>query len=220
VTGAGRGLGRALVDQLARSNWSVVACLRSPAGVPFAPNVTVVSQDVRHPASDELRQAVADRPVDVLINNAGTGAPRAPLDQADPAAVLNALDVNAVGPLRLAQALQPNLLAAADPIIVNVTSRLGSLADQAAGRYADLDTSYAYRISKAAQNMLTIALAQEFAGRIRCWAVHPGTLATGLGRSGATTSPEQAAAWLVQLLDSPDPASPRYLSFPGTTLPW
>jgi NAD(P)-dependent dehydrogenase (short-subunit alcohol dehydrogenase family) len=84
-------------------------------------------------------------------------------------------------PLRLAQTLLPTLLAAPAPVIVNVSSRLGSLAALAAGDFADRKTSYAYRVSKAAQNMLTVALAQELAGRVRCWAVHPGSLATAMG---------------------------------------
>jgi NAD(P)-dependent dehydrogenase (short-subunit alcohol dehydrogenase family) len=83
--------------------------------------------------------------------------------------------------LRLAQTLLPTLLAAPAPVIVNVSSRLGSLAALAAGDFADRKTSYAYRVSKAAQNMLTVALAQELAGRVRCWAVHPGSLATAMG---------------------------------------
>jgi NAD(P)-dependent dehydrogenase (short-subunit alcohol dehydrogenase family) len=93
----------------------------------------------------------------------------------DHAGVLAAVDVNAVGPLRMVQGVLPNLLAAAPaPLVINVSSRLGSLAGQAAGDFAGLDSRYAYRMSKAAQNMLTVAAAQELAGWVRCWAVHPG----------------------------------------------
>jgi NAD(P)-dependent dehydrogenase (short-subunit alcohol dehydrogenase family) len=74
--------------------------------------------------------------VDVLINNAAQGASNQPLGAVDAAGVLNAVDVNAAGPLRMVQALLPQLLAAADPVIVNVTSRLGSLTAQARGDFA------------------------------------------------------------------------------------
>ncbi|MET3176123.1 UNVERIFIED_ORG: NAD(P)-dependent dehydrogenase (short-subunit alcohol dehydrogenase family) [Arthrobacter sp. UYCu721] len=133
---------------------------------------------------------------------------------------MNAVDVNAAGPLRLVQFLLPNLLAAPDPIVVNVTSRLGSLSAQASGAFADLATSYAYKISKAAQNMLTIALAQDLQGRVRCWAVHPGKLATDMGQAVASKDPRAAAAQLRELVDSGDPTSPRFCSLGEQDLPW
>ncbi|MEV4342950.1 SDR family NAD(P)-dependent oxidoreductase [Actinoplanes sp. NPDC049596] len=213
VTGAGRGLGAALADHLTGQGWEVVACARTPA-----PGRVV--QDVRDPVSPALLAAVGDRPVDALINNAGVGAPARPLAETDPRSLLDTVDVNVAGPLRLAQALLPGLLAAPAPLIVNVSSRLGSLTAQAAGAFADRRTSYAYRISKAAQNMLTIALATELAGRVRCWAVHPGALTTTMAGPDATTPPSVAAARLAELLDSPDRTSPRYISLDGPDLPW
>ncbi|WP_433064227.1 SDR family NAD(P)-dependent oxidoreductase [Dactylosporangium sp. CS-033363] len=179
-----------------------------------------VIQDVRDPVGPDLLAAVGRRPVDALINNAGVGAPGRPLAEVDPGSVLHAVDVNVAGPLRLAQALLPNLLAAPAPLILNVSSRLGSLGAQAAGEFRGRTTSYAYRIAKAAQNMLTIALAQELAGRVRCWAVHPGSLTTAMGAAGASTPPGEAAARLVRLLDSPDPTSPRFVSLDGPDLRW
>ncbi|MEU7866388.1 SDR family NAD(P)-dependent oxidoreductase [Dactylosporangium sp. NPDC049140] len=225
VTGAGRGLGAALVDRLAAGDWDVIACVRTPR-VPAGPGrVVTVVQDVRDPVGAALLAAVGERPVDALVNNAGVGAPGRPLAECDPQSILHAVDVNVAGPLRLTQALLPRLTAAPAPIVVNVTSRLGSLSAQAAGEFAGRGTSYAYRISKAAQNMLTIALAQELAGRVRCWAVHPGSLTTAMGVAGAATSPERAADRLAELLDSADPASPRYLSLDrserdGPALAW
>ncbi|GAA3266743.1 SDR family oxidoreductase [Dactylosporangium vinaceum] len=221
VTGAGRGFGAALVECLAAGGWDVVACVRTePAAAPPHDRVRTVVQDVREPVGAQLLAAVGERPLDVLVNNAGIGAPGRPLAGVDPQTILGAVDVNVAGPLRLAQALLPRLLAAPAPLIVNVTSRLGSLSAQAAGEFAGRGTSYAYRIAKAAQNMLTIALAQELSGRVRCWAVHPGSLTTAMGAAGATTSPHDAATRLVRLLRSPDPASPRYLSLDGGDLPW
>ena len=142
------------------------------------------------------------------------------MSSVDPATILDAVDVNVAGPLRMAQALLPMLLAAPSPLIVNVSSRLGSLTAQAAGDFAERRTSYAYRVSKAAQNMLTIALAHEFAGRVRCWAVHPGSLTTAMGGADATTGPREAAARLARLLDSADTSSPRFLSLDGPDLRW
>ncbi|MFI5910143.1 SDR family NAD(P)-dependent oxidoreductase [Dactylosporangium sp. NPDC051541] len=220
VTGAGRGFGAALVDCLAGAGWDVVACVRAGAAAGPRGRVRTVVQDVREPVGAELLAAVGERGLDVLVNNAGVGAPGRGLAEVDPQSILHAVDVNVAGPLRLAQALLPRLVAAPAPLIVNVSSRLGSLSAQAAGEFAGRGTSYAYRVSKAAQNMLTIALAQELAGRVRCWAVHPGRLTTAMGGPGADTTPHEAADRLVRLLSSPDQRSPRYLSLDGGDLRW
>ncbi|RAO42203.1 SDR family NAD(P)-dependent oxidoreductase [Micromonospora saelicesensis] len=222
ITGASRGLGAALTAYLADEGWNVVACIRTEnaAAAIRRDRVEPVMQDVRGPVSDRLLAAIGARPVHALVNNAGIGAPARPLDSVDPTTILDAVDVNVVGPLRMAQALLPMLLAAPTPLIINVSSRLGSLTAQAAGDFADRRTSYAYRVSKSAQNMLTIALAQELAGRVRCWAVHPGSLTTAMGGAGAATAPWEAASRLGRLLDSTDTASPRYLSLDGPDLRW
>jgi NAD(P)-dependent dehydrogenase (short-subunit alcohol dehydrogenase family) len=193
ITGAGRGLGAALVGHLADRGWNVLACIRSEQAATAigGARITPVIQDVREPVGVALLDAIGTRPVDVLVNNAGIGASARPLADSGPRTILDAVDVNVAGPLRLAQALLPQLLAAPAPLIVNVSSRLGSLTAQAAGEFAGRRTSYAYRISKAAQNMLTIAMAQELAGRVRCWAVHPGTLTTAMGGTDAHTPRER-----------------------------
>ncbi|MDR6637385.1 NAD(P)-dependent dehydrogenase (short-subunit alcohol dehydrogenase family) [Paenarthrobacter nitroguajacolicus] len=179
-----------------------------------------MTHDVRHDASGALMDAIAGRPVDLIINNAAQGASHAGLGSIAAEGVMNAVDVNVAGPLRMVQAILPNLLAAADPVIINVTSRLGSIEAQARGDFADLSTSYAYRISKAAQNMLTVSLAQELAGKVRCWAVHPGILATEMGQPGASKNPRVAARELRELVDSGDRTSPRFVSLGAADLAW
>jgi len=220
ITGAGRGLGRSLVDEFSEAGWAVVALTRSPTASTDRANVTVATHDVRNEPSTALMSAVDGRPVDLIINNAAQGAPHAWLGEIAAEGVMNAVDVNVAGPLRLVQALLPQLLAAPDPVIINVTSRLGSLTAQARGDYSDLSTSYAYKISKSAQNMLTISLAQDLAGRVRCWAVHPGKMATGMGQADASKDPRQAARELRELVDSPDRTSPRFVSLGAADLSW
>jgi NAD(P)-dependent dehydrogenase (short-subunit alcohol dehydrogenase family) len=222
VTGANRGLGLSLVHEFSEGGWSVIALTRSPepdAGA--APSDVVrVRHDVQSNDASELLEVLDGRPVDLLINNAAQGAPHDELGSIPAEGVLNAVDVNAAGPLRLVQFLLPNLLAAPDPIIINLTSRLGSLAAQASGTFANQSTSYAYKISKAAQNMLTIALAQDLQGRVRCWAVHPGKLATDMGQTDASKDPRTAAGQLRELVGSGDRTSPRFCSLGEPDLPW
>lgn len=223
VTGAGRGFGEALVRELSTAGWHVLAVVRQAGQAVQAdglPGVQGVVHDVRSDDVTAVVDAVGGRPVDVLINNAAQGAPHQALGAVDAAGVLNAFDVNAAGPLRMVQALLPHLLAADDPVIVNVTSRLGSLAAQARGDFAGLSTSYAYRVSKAAQNMLTVSLAQDLQGCVRCWAVHPGKLDTGMGQADAVKPPQAAARELLALLASDERRSPGFLSLGGADLDW
>ncbi len=223
VTGANRGLGYAIVHELAEHGWDVLALTRTsaePADASWPAGVVPVLHDVRSKSTHALTAAVGQRPVDLLVNNAAQGAPHGTLGAIEADGLLNAVDVNVAGPLRLAQFLLPNLLAAPDPVIVNVSSRLGSVSAQANGDFADLSTSYAYRVSKAAQNMLTVSLAQELRGRVRCWAVHPGKLATAMGQSDASKSPAVAARELRELVDSGCRTSPRFCSLGGDDLAW
>lgn len=220
ITGASRGLGKSLVEEFSDAGWAVVAVTRTPKTWADRTCVTAVTHDVRQEASDELIEAIAGRPVDVIINNAAQGASHARLGAIAAEGVLNAVDVNVAGPLRLVQAVLPNLLAAPDPIIINVTSRLGSVAAQSRGDYSHLSTSYAYKISKAAQNMLTISLAQDLADQVRCWAVHPGKLATEMGQADASKDPRVAARELRALVDAGERMSPRFISLGAADLAW
>ncbi|WP_309990517.1 SDR family NAD(P)-dependent oxidoreductase [Paenarthrobacter nitroguajacolicus] len=220
VTGASRGFGRSLAEEFWNAGWSVVAVNRTFQARAANDRFVSVTHDVRHDASGALMDAIAGRPVDLIINNAAQGASHAGLGSIAAEGVMNAVDVNVAGPLRMVQAILPNLLAAADPVIINVTSRLGSIEAQARGDFADLSTSYAYRISKAAQNMLTVSLAQELAGKVRCWAVHPGILATEMGQPGASKNPRVAARELRELVDSGDRTSPRFVSLGAADLAW
>lgn len=219
VTGASRGFGRALVEDFADDGWQVIAAVRSMPPDPRE-DVTWVEWDVTHPDSGALVQAVDGAVVDLLVNNAGIGSAQRTLAEIEFDELDKVLQVNLIGVLRTAQALQTNLLASDEPIIVNISSRLASLTDQSAGLYQDLGTSYAYRISKAAQNMASICLANEFGSRVRVIALHPGELATSLGQTGAHTSPDNAARQLKALLTTGSCASPAFLRATGEELHW
>ena len=224
VTGAGRGFGEALVQEFSAAGWLVLAVVRQSGHarqLAVLHGVDTVVHDVRSDDMGPVLEALHARPVDVLINNAAQGAPQERFGSVAVDGVLNAVDVNVAGPLRMVQALLPQLLTATDPVVVNVTSRLGSISAQARGDYAGLSTSYAYRISKAAQNMLTVSLAHDLRGKVRCWGVHPGKLATGFGQPGAEKPPRTAARELRGLLeDDGGRLSPRYISLGEADLDW
>jgi NAD(P)-dependent dehydrogenase (short-subunit alcohol dehydrogenase family) len=219
VTGASRGLGRCIASELADAGWDVIAVTRNPdanlSGVR-----TVVADITSDDAVESLNAVLGNRPLDLLVNNAAIGAPIVPLSDATTADLTAALDVNVTASFRLIRALLPCLLAAADPLVVNISSRLASLTAQARGDFAHLPSSYPYRISKAALNMLTVSVATELNGRIRCWAVHPGALLTEMALADAGKRPEEAAHELRELIETPSTESLRFLSLGTGDLPW
>jgi NAD(P)-dependent dehydrogenase (short-subunit alcohol dehydrogenase family) len=179
-----------------------------------------VQWDVTDDNTSSLTAVLGDTPLSLLVNNAGAGTPGRPLAGIDVPALPDVVDVNVGGVIRATRAARPNLLLSAAPLVINVSSRLGSIHDQAAGRYRDYDTSFAYRISKAAQNMATVCLANELGPRIRVWGIHPGRLATGMGRPDAAEDPRRAANRLLSLAHSSQPESPRFLDLGGGEILW
>ncbi|HKE51485.1 MAG TPA: SDR family NAD(P)-dependent oxidoreductase [Actinomycetes bacterium] len=169
VTGANRGLGRALVEEaLRRGAARVYAGTRRPLDHPD-PRVTPVTLDVTDPAQI---QAAAERvaSLDVLINNAGIAL----LDDLSDRAVLEQhLAVNFFGPYGVTQALLPNLTRSRGAV-VNVLS---------VAALASLPINPAYSASKAAAFSLSQSLRALLASRsVRVHAVLAGPMDTDMIR--------------------------------------
>jgi NAD(P)-dependent dehydrogenase (short-subunit alcohol dehydrogenase family) len=144
VTGANRGIGRALADEALRRGARVVyAGTRQPFVHPDA-RVTPLTLDVTDAAQVEAAAGQVSA-LDVLINNAGV----APYDDlSDPAALEQALAVNLLGPHRVTRAFLPLLIAARGAIVNNVSTMA----------FAPLPLTPAYSASKAAAFSLTQSL--------------------------------------------------------------
>jgi NAD(P)-dependent dehydrogenase (short-subunit alcohol dehydrogenase family) len=170
VTGANRGLGRALVDEaLTRGAKRVYAASRQPMAVP-AERVTPLILDVTDRA--RIHEAVARvESLDILINNAGVSLPD---DLSDRAAFEQHLAVNLYGTLDVTQAFLP-LLTRHDGAIVNVISL---------GAVAAVPVLPAYSVSKAAALSVTQSLRALLAGRgVSVYAVMPGPIDTDMVRN-------------------------------------
>ncbi|TFV90508.1 SDR family oxidoreductase [Blastococcus sp. CT_GayMR16] len=214
VTGASRGLGRALATALADRGWrlvldgrdagrlaTAVAALPSPDLVTAVPgNVT----DPRHRAA--LAEAVGPR-LDLLVNNASDlgPSPLPRLADLDPAELLRVLAVNTVAPLALVQAVLP-ALRAAQGTVVDISSDAAVEAYEGWGGYG---------ASKAALDQLTAVLAVEHP-ELRVLAVDPGDMATDMHQAAFPgeditdrPAPETVVPALLALLDG-DLPSGRY----------
>jgi len=227
VTGASRGIGLELVRQLAGRGDTVEACARRPADAGAltalaGDRVTLHSLDVRDPVSvHSLARSLRDAPIDIVFNVAGVyGGPRQSLGQmAEDLAldeVTSVLDINATGPLRIAVALLPHVRRGATKKLVHVTSEMGSIGDNTSGGY------YAYRMSKAALNIMSRSLAVDLRGEgIVSVVINPGWVQTDMGGPGAPTPVADSVRGILREVDRATLAdSGEFLNWNGERLPW
>lgn len=214
VTGANRGIGLELCRAYAARGDEVIAVCRHKSDELAALDVrTVDGVDVAEAEGVErLRAAVENQPLDILINCAGILRPDR-LENLDYQTLLDQYRVNALGPLRVTQALLDNLGEGAKVVIVS--SRVGSLEDNGSGN------NYGYRMSKTAVNMAGVNLMHDLKPRgVAVLLVHPGLVATEMtGRRGIP--PEEAARGIVARADELDlSASGTFRHAEGHRLPW
>lgn len=224
ISGANRGLGLEFARQHLAAGDKVVAGARDPGraeelrALPGQDRLEIHALDVADEASVEaFRSAVGGQPIDLLIANAGVwgGDRQDRLGALDYEAWMNTFAVNALGPVRLAEAFVDNVARGRDRKMVAITSRMGSTADSSGG-------ALIYRSSKAALNNAWRNIALELKGRkIACFAVHPGWVQTDIGGARAPLTPEQAVSALRARIDQWSMAdSGRFLSWDGGELPW
>ncbi|WP_328387464.1 SDR family NAD(P)-dependent oxidoreductase [Nocardia sp. NBC_00416] len=212
VTGANKGLGREAVRRFATMGWRVFLAARdvdrgttavrelAAAGLhaEFVPMDITSDESVRE-ALDLV--SARTRHLDVLVNNAGIGAPATPPAETPAADLGVVFDTNVLGAIRVTNAFLPLLQAGENPRIVMVSSGMGSIATITDPAAADLaQPTLGYPASKAALNMITSQYARALPG-IRINAVDPGYTATDLNdHTGFQTVTEGTDA-IVDLAD-------------------
>lgn len=227
VTGANRGIGLELVRQLLARGDHVDACARKPEEATAlralaAPRLRVHPLDVTDAASVRaLATALGDTPVDLLFNVAGVygGAVQSLAQMAEDltlADVTRTYDVNATGALRVAVALLPHVRRGTGKKLVHVTSGMGSIADNGSGGY------YAYRMSKAALNMMSRSLAVDLRGEgILSCVINPGWVQTDMGGRSAPTPVADSVRGILATVDAATLAdSGEFLNWKGNRYPW
>ncbi len=219
VTGANRGIGLELAGQLKAAGYSVIGTARKPAGAKDlkALGVRVEQLDVTDAASvAALAQRLDGVAIDLLINNAGVGGQGVnSIRELDVDAMAATYAVNAMGPMRVTQALLPNLEAGSGRTIVNISSVMASIKNNWGG-------AYDYRASKAALNMLNSSLAKELGkqGYISV-VLHPGWVKTRMGGESAPVEIEDSAAGLVKVIAGlKDADNGKFYDYQGKPIPW
>lgn len=220
VTGANRGLGLEFARQYAADGWTVLATARDPGETgdleAIEGPVEIFGLDVGDFAAVErFGDEIGDRPIDVLIANAGTWGPMRINSAGDAEGWLDALAVNSVAPVLLAQSLLGQVAAGSGKLVA-ITSKMGSIADNGSGGYI------AYRASKAALNAAWKSLAIDVAGRgIVAAVLHPGWVQTRMGGSSAPLTPPESVAGMRRVIDGLTPAKAGgFFNYDDSPIPW
>jgi NAD(P)-dependent dehydrogenase (short-subunit alcohol dehydrogenase family) len=204
ITGANKGLGREVARRLIADGHDVWVAARDPergreAAEALGARSVVLDVLLEASVAAAAERVAAEGGLDVLVNNAGIGGRRAPVAETTAADVERVLDTNVLGIVRVTQAFVPLLERSANPVIVNVSSGMGSLGITSdPSRLESTLVGLAYPASKAAVNMLTSQYAKALPGmRVNC--VDPGYTATDFNDHRGTKSVEQGAEAIVRM---------------------
>jgi NAD(P)-dependent dehydrogenase (short-subunit alcohol dehydrogenase family) len=224
ITGANRGIGLELTRQYLARGDSVYAGARTPGRArelaallaPSGGRLQLHACDVSLEASVRTFASTVSEPIDVLINNAGVRSRPDSLEALDLDDAARTFQVNALGALRVTSALLPMLRRSAGAKIANISSGLGSIADNGSGG------SYGYRMSKAALNMASRSLAQDLrAEGLIAVVLSPGWVQTDMGGTEAPTPVAESATGLISLIDRLTlQDSGTFLNFRGEPIAW
>ncbi len=231
-----------MTRQLLADGWRVAATCRTPATASALRDVAttvgatqcrVFALDVSE--EDTVGEAASDFAewtdrLSLLVNSAGVlhgedFGPERRLSQVRPDVLHKVFAVNAFGPLLVAKHFERFFLHKERAVFANVSARVGSIGDNHAGGW------YAYRASKAAQNMFTKGLSIELGRRAKSLivlAVHPGTVATELSapfvpRRGPDTrfTVERGASQLLEIFrEATLEDSGKFFAWDGSEIVW
>ena len=235
VTGGNKGIGLETARQLATGGVQVILASRDGARGEAAAQVLVkeglpvehLQLDVNDSASIQRAASEVESRhgrLDILINNAGTVLDA--MDKPPSGQTLETwrktFDTNVFGLVETTLAFLPLLKKSKAGRIVNVSSRLGSINDQADPKspYYDFKVP-AYNVSKAAVNAWTVQLAHEVRSTsIKVNSIHPGHVKTDMGGASAPMEIVDGAKTSVELALIPDDGPNGGFFHLGERLPW
>ena len=212
ITGAGRGLGLEFVKQYRAAGWDVIATARSEGGELADAGAQIVKLDMTDFAA--VAGLALDRPLDLLVANAGVALPAEAKSADDAAGWLDTFRINSIAPVLIAQAVMPRLTEAKGKAIA-ITSQMGSIADSSTAWIP-------YRSSKAALNMAWHVLANEVRDQGVTMAVlHPGWVQTDMGGPAATIDAPTSVRGMAGVIDGlAIDQTGGFFGYDGREIPW
>jgi NAD(P)-dependent dehydrogenase (short-subunit alcohol dehydrogenase family) len=227
ITGANRGIGLEFTRQFAAEGWRVLACSRLPEksdelnrlAAQYPELITVYALDVAdHVQIERLARDLPQVSIDLLINNAGIypDSDKKGFGQTDYAEWLKAFRINTMAPLKMAETFATQVSRSKQKIIVTITSKMGSIADNSGGG------NYLYRSSKVAVNMVVKSLAIDLKPLgIIAVVFHPGWVKTDMGGPNAMITAAQSVSGIRQVVGSLTTAdSGKFFAYDGKVIPW
>lgn len=228
ITGTSKGLGNALLEVFLKNGWRVFALARNVNSfsklTELHKNTCIpIEADITDGRCSEIIKSIIKsktKSLDVLINNAGNAEKCFGIENVDPIDLDNHFKVHVSGAFRIIKVCLPYLEKSVEPIIINVSSRKGSINKINSGEFRIL---LPYQIAKAAQNMLTVGLNQELKDtKIKTYSIHPGNLKTDVAPPDADTEPTAAAEKMYNWINSEEKHSESnfHSIMDGTVLEW
>ena len=226
ITGANRGLGLEHARRFVERGARVYAAVRAPSDAAALyvlaaerrGQVEVLPYEAGDPdAPAQLKAALAGLPLDLLFANAGDiDGKHQSFGSVDVEAVLRLIRINALAPLKLAEALSDNVARSERRLMAFQSSLMGSIGDNASGGY------YEYRIAKNALNMIARSVSVDLKSRgVIAVALHPGWTQTRMGGANAPVPLAVSVTGQQRLLDTMTQAdSGRFFNYDGKELPW
>jgi len=230
ITGVNKGLGYELTKEAIKSNYRVFGIFRNQIHkdrlidefhelfIPIIADITK-SENIQNISNELLKYTDT---IDCVINNAGIPGKSNSIETISDDEMLQLFNVHCIGAMNVVKATLNFLKKSNDACIINITSRLGSLSKMASGEFINHKVSYSYRIAKAAQNMLSICLANELNDQnINVYAIHPGKLKTSTGSFDADTEPSVAASEIIhQIIENKNKEKLSFIQPGFGKFPW
>ena len=228
ITGASRGIGLEICRQLSERGDEVIATYRSPnsAGTLLEltnkyRNLHTYELDVN--SSESVKSAIgriAEKftSLDLVFNNAGI-LDWSPLGEVTAKSFQSIYNTNVVGVFRVSKEVIPLLTKGRNPLIINLSSRLGSI--ELRGQ-SQLGGAIAYQCSKSALNMLTKQMSIDYTKHgVRTIAISPGWVKTDMGGTEAKYEVSQSVnLFLAQIEKMPASLNGIFLGEDGEMIPW
>ncbi|MBA57281.1 MAG: short-chain dehydrogenase [Pseudomonadales bacterium] len=225
ITGASRGLGLEFSKQYLAAGHRVIATARNPEqseGLQrlhqeYGDNLKTYALDVTsEPSRNKVSEAVGDRVIHLLINNAGYYGNSNTLGKLDEAEWARVFHINCIAPIKMVELLRSNLVNAGSATVAMLSSKMGSMGDNTSGG------SYIYRSSKAALNAASKSLSIDLAPeQIKVVALHPGWVLTEMGGPNALIDTTTSVSGMRKVIEGLKPTqSGDFIAYDGTLLPW
>ena len=225
ITGANRGLGLGFVKKYIEKNVHLMCTTRDISGSKellaykekYPDNMEIFELDLlKDNAALTLANFIKDRPIDILISNAGVGSSNQHFQAVSSNRWLEVLKVNLIAPLIITQAVIENVKKSSVKKICFLSSQLGSIEDNKSGGM------YIYRSSKTGLNQVVKSLSIDLkAYGITVVSLHPGWVKTDMGGpNGLIDAPESVNGLrrVIKALNLEN--SGRFYNYDGSEIPW